>query len=57
MAKTERHIGIRKSDKWEKRSYENYETVKEKNKGHNRIRKNDNWYQVPRMDGGNIYGE
>lgn len=46
---TTRYIGLRKDDNWEDRSFENFETVKSKNKGQNRVRKNGDWRQAPKM--------
>lgn len=45
-------ILIRKSNKWEDKSEENVTTMRDINKGHNRIRRSGNWRQLPSMTGG-----
>lgn len=47
--KKTRYIAVRHKGEWDSRSYEDYETAKDKNKGRNRIRINGNWRQVPKM--------
>lgn len=44
-----RYIAVRNNDEWQERSYENYETVKQVDKGYNRVRVNDKWHQAPKM--------
>lgn len=49
-----RLIGIRKSGNFADVSNESYGTVKKKNKGHTRVRKDGDFYQAPKMKGGNV---
>lgn len=47
-------ILIRKSGAWVDKSNEDMSTSKEIGKGKNRIRKSNNWRQLPKMNGGNV---
>lgn len=47
-------IEIRKSGQWIDKSNENTETSRVENEGHNRIRKNGKWYQLPKMINGGV---
>lgn len=49
-----RLIGIRKSGNFADVSNESYGTVKKKNKGHTRVRKDGDFYQAPKMKGGKV---
>nr|DAF38299.1 MAG TPA: hypothetical protein [Caudoviricetes sp.]DAL31109.1 MAG TPA_asm: hypothetical protein [Caudoviricetes sp.] len=57
MSKKSRFIAIRKNSNWKDTSYENFSTMKQKDKGHNRVRTNDGWRQAPKMVGGKVYGK
>lgn len=49
-----RLIAVRDGGKWDERSMENYATVKEVNKGQNRVRVNNEWRQAPKMKGDDV---
>jgi len=57
LSKKSRFIAIRKNSNWKDTSYENFSTMKKKNKGHNRVRTSDGWRQAPKMVGGKVYGK
>lgn len=46
-------ILIRQGSNWIDKSNENRETSRQVNKGHNRIRRGEQWRQLPQMSGGN----